>query len=64
VSVRLVITDTDVAWDGALQHVPAGTILDIPPGSLLEAAYGPANLQDLDTDAAAAAAAAGAGVSN
>jgi hypothetical protein len=59
----MVASDTDVAWDGGVNHVPAGTIVDIPPGSVLEAAYGPANLADLD-DAGAQAAAEGAGVTN
>ena len=57
-TLRMVTTTggTLVAWDGVIQNVPAGTIVDIPPGSALEAAYGPANLADLDADAAAAAA--------
>jgi hypothetical protein len=62
-SLRLVTSDTDVAWDGGTTHIPAGTLVAVEPGSALEAAYGPANLADLD-EGAAAAAAAGAGVSN
>ena len=34
-----------------------GTLVDVPPGSAMEAAYGPGNLEDLDADSAAAAAA-------
>jgi hypothetical protein len=57
-SMRMVIVTggIDVSWDGVLQHIPAGTLVDVPPGSALEAAYGPANLADLDADAAADAA--------
>jgi hypothetical protein len=55
-TLRLVTTDTDVSWDGALQHVPAGTLVAVEPGSALEAAYGAGSLADLDADAAAAAA--------
>jgi hypothetical protein len=55
-TMRLVTAGTDIAWDGVLQHIPAGTLVDIPPGSALEAAYGPGNLADLDAGAAAAAA--------
>jgi hypothetical protein len=55
-TMRLVTADIDVSWDGVLQHVPAGTLVDVPPGSALEAAYGPGNLEDLDADAAASAA--------
>jgi hypothetical protein len=61
VSVRMVIADTDVAWDGAVQHVPAGTLVAIEPGSVLEAAYGGAsNLVDLGDGAEAVAQQAGA----
>jgi hypothetical protein len=60
-TVRQVIADTDVAWDGALQHVPAGTLVSIEPGSVLEAAYGgPGNLLDLGDGAEAVAQQAGA----
>jgi hypothetical protein len=63
-NARLVINDTNVAWDGGLVHVPAGTIVDIPPGSVLETAYGgTGNLADLD-DEQAQAAADGTGVTN
>ncbi len=55
-TMRLVTADIDVSWNGVLQHVPRGTLVAVPPGSAMEAAYGPANLEDLDADAAAAAA--------
>jgi hypothetical protein len=55
-TIRRVTADTLVAWDGVLQNIPAGTIVDVPPGSAMEAAYGPGNLEDLDADAADAAA--------
>ena len=47
---RRVLTDTTVAWDphanGAQRttFTRHGTVVDIPPGSALEAAYGNANL--------------------
>jgi len=44
---RMVINDIDVAWDGGVTHVPAATVVDVPPGSVLEAAYGASNLADL-----------------
>jgi hypothetical protein len=62
-SLRIVTTGTDLAWDGGWQHITAGTLVEVEPGSALEAAYGPGNLQDLDADAAAAAATR-AGVTN
>ena len=55
-TLRMVIEDTDVAWDGGITHIPARTIIDCPPGSAMEAAYGADHLADLDADAAAAAA--------
>lgn len=63
-SLRQLITDTSIAWDGAYQSFPAGTLVEAEPGSPLEAAYGPGNLADLSDPEAAAAAAAGAGASN
>lgn len=54
---RMVNTDIDVNWGGAVKHAPAGTIVDIPPGSALEAAYGGvANLTDLTANGGAFAA--------
>lgn len=66
-SIRMVTQGTIIAWDGVNQDVPAGTLVDVPPGSALEAAYGLENLEDLDADVdadAAAAAAAHTGVTN
>ncbi len=37
---RYVLTDTEVSWDGGTTFVRAGTIVDIAPGSALEAVYG------------------------
>ena len=37
---RIVIADVLVTWDGATTQVSKGTIVDIPAGSALEAAYG------------------------
>jgi hypothetical protein len=66
-TIRMVTSVTGgstlVSWDGVLQNIRAGTLVDIPPGSALEAAYGPENLADMDPDAAAAVA-DHAGVSN
>jgi hypothetical protein len=39
-SARIIAQDTDVDWDGVRTHVLRGTIVDIPPGSDLEEAYG------------------------
>jgi hypothetical protein len=47
---RLVANDTWVPWDHVMTHVAAGTVVDIPPGSDLEEAYGgDANLVALGT---------------
>jgi len=39
-SLRVVSTDTTVAWDNSSISVPAGTILDVQPGSAMETAFG------------------------
>lgn len=39
-SARIVAHDTDVTWDGVTSHVLRFTVVDIPPGSDLEEAYG------------------------
>lgn len=39
-SPRVVVSDTPVTWDGYTSFVKRGTIVDIPPGSPLETAYG------------------------
>jgi hypothetical protein len=50
---RRVLTDTDVTWDphanGAEQvtFTRHGTVVDVEPGSELEAAYGDGNLSDV-----------------
>lgn len=41
---RIVTTDITVSWDGGTTRVLRGTIVDIPAGSALEAAYGAGNL--------------------
>jgi hypothetical protein len=47
---RRVLTDTDVSWDphangaGRATFTRHGTVVDVVPGSPLEAAYGNANL--------------------
>ena len=46
---RMVATDIDVAYDGGITHVLRGTIIDCPPGSPMEAAYGADNLVDLNS---------------
>jgi hypothetical protein len=63
-SLRQLTAGTDIAWDGGWQHFPAGTLVEVEPGSPLEAAYGADNLADLPDPDAAATAAAGAGVTN
>jgi hypothetical protein len=35
----IVTADTVITWDHSSQRVARGTIVDIPPGSALEAAY-------------------------
>lgn len=47
---RMVIANADVPWDGGVFHAKAGTVVDIPAGHPLEAAYGGVtNLLQLDT---------------
>jgi hypothetical protein len=58
-----VTRDTDIGYDGGVQHLPAGTIMDVPPGSYLELSIGAGNLETLAGDGAPAAAAR-AGASN
>jgi hypothetical protein len=46
--LRAVPAGTEVTWSGQTLYVRKGTIVDIPPGPALEAAYGgPFNLRDL-----------------
>ena len=52
---RMVVSDIDVSWGGGMFHVLRGTIIDCPPGSSMETAYGGAsNLADLSGPAALA----------
>jgi hypothetical protein len=47
----MVQSDTPVVWDNNLTVVRRGTIVDIPPGSALEEAYGgPGNLEPIDQE--------------
>jgi hypothetical protein len=51
----MLATDTDVAWGGGIFHYLRGMIVDVPPGSALETAYGgPSNLVALDAPTAQA----------
>jgi hypothetical protein len=63
-SLRQLITGTTVAWDGVNQSFPAGTLVEIEPGSALGVVYGPDNLVDLSDPEAAEAVADHSGVSN
>lgn len=58
--------DITVTWDNGASTVLAGTIVDIPPGSPLEDAYGPRNLVPLTDEQAGSSAGTDlhAGVSN
>jgi len=49
---RVVAADTVFRWDGALQRLARGTVLDVAPGSALLAAIGPGNLVPLAATAA------------
>lgn len=42
-----------IQWDNSTLSVPAGTVLDVPPGSALESAYGTSNLVSLSGTAQA-----------
>jgi len=46
---RVVNKDIIVNWDGGNFPVTGGTIVDVPAGSTLEAAYGVSNLTSLTT---------------
>ena len=47
---RTILTGTWVTWDGVQRYVRPGTVVDIQPGSALEAAYGgPSNLSAVIT---------------
>jgi len=49
-----------IDWDHSRIAVPAGTVVDVDPGSALETAYGVTNLEDL-SGAALADAQSGSG---
>lgn len=40
ISPRIVTEDRRILWDGVTQRLPKGQVLDVPPGSALEAAIG------------------------
>jgi hypothetical protein len=44
---RILTADVNVTWDGVTTSVQRGTIVDIPAGGALEAAYGSSNLVSL-----------------
>jgi hypothetical protein len=44
---RMVIAPVTITWDGVAQPVAPGTVVDIPAGGALEAAYGSSNLAQL-----------------
>jgi hypothetical protein len=37
---RIVTQDRHISWDGVTQRLPKGQVLDVPPGSALEAEIG------------------------
>lgn len=39
-SARIVTEDVALFWDGVSQRLPKGQVMDVPPGSALEAAIG------------------------
>lgn len=51
-SPRIVTEDVTFQWDGVTQRLARRTVLDVPPGSALEAAIGPQNLLPLGAVAA------------
>lgn len=46
-SPRMLSTTVTITWDGAVQRLTRGTIIDIPPGGPLETAIGTSNLVSL-----------------
>jgi hypothetical protein len=49
---RVVTADTTFRWDGAMQRLPRGQVIDVPAGSQLEAAIGLDRLIPLGAKAA------------
>jgi hypothetical protein len=60
---RVVLTDTTYNWGeaGCTYFLPAGTLIDVTPGSALETAIGTGNLGSLSIQALSDAANGGAG---
>jgi hypothetical protein len=46
-NARVVTVDTDFTWDGGEQHLSRGQVMDVAPGSALEAAIGADRLASL-----------------
>jgi hypothetical protein len=44
---RQLIRDVSVTWDGVVQRIPRGTVIDVPPASALLTALGSGNLTAL-----------------
>ena len=52
ISPRVVTQDVTIAWDGVTQRLPKGQVIDVAPGSPLEAAIGLHRLVPLGVPAA------------
>jgi hypothetical protein len=63
-TLRILATDADLAWDGVLQHIPRGTVVDVPVGSALEVAYGASLVNLTPTDQASISEGSKAAVAN
>lgn len=50
-SPRVVTVDRVITWDGVSQRLPRGQVIDVPPGSQLEAAIGLEHLVPLGATA-------------
>ena len=48
---RVVLAEVSYSWDGGTWTLPAGMILDVPPGGPLESAIGAGNLGTLSSQA-------------
>lgn len=46
---RIVTAETWIQWDGVSQRIPRGQVMDVTPGSALEAAIGLDRLRPLGT---------------
>ena len=58
---RITLSKVTYSWDGCSYTLPAGTLLDVAPGSALETAIGSGNLGTLSNQALQDAANGGAG---